>query len=354
MKIAFVHDWLVFPWWAEKVFFDIIKYTQNKKNINHLPNQWKEFIKDMEELGIYKQENEYKIFTTFHKSDFPNPTNLQIEAALSSDNIWKYFRNLMPFFPIFSSILSKKINKYNPDVVIISSFAIWKNLNVKAKKVLYLHSVMQYIRSHYEDYVKKFSWIKKLLYILSSKYLRIWDKKHKDFDKIYFNSNYTKETFNKTYNKHLEWKILFPLVEKPNFKEIDLKKTFNIEWEYYIYIWRLVRLVKNLDIIIDVFNKTGKQLIIVGDGPDKDYLKSLVKNKNIKFLWYLDSKSDEYWSLLKNAKALINITKESFWIVNYQAYLAWTKLISINKWAINDIPWEKILIEKYKDLEKVI
>ncbi len=354
MKIAYIHDWLVFPWWAEKVFFDLINFTQNKPNIEKLTSQRKEFITDMEKLWIYKQKNEYKIFTTFHKTDFTNPTNLQIEAALSSEKIWKYFRNLMPFFPIFSKILSKKINDYNPDLVIISSFAIWKNLDIKAKKVLYLHSVMQYIRSHYEDYVKKFSWVKKLAYILSSKYLRIWDKKHKEFDKIYFNSNYTKKTFQKTYHKHTDWKILFPLVQKPEFKEIDLKEKFGIEWEYYIFIWRLVRLVKNLDIIIKAFNNTNKQLIIVWDGPDKDYLKSLVKGNNIKFLWYLDSKSNEYWTLLKNAKALINITKESFWIVNYQAYLTWTKLISINKWAINDIPWEKILIEDYKDLEKVI
>ena len=354
MKIAYVHDWLVFPWWAEKVFFDIIKATKSKPNIENYDEQRKNFIKQMEKTWIYKQKNEYKIFTAFHKEDFPNPTDIQIESVLWWKNIWKYFRNLMPVFPIISLLLSKKIKKYNPDLIIISSFALAKNIKIDKPKILYLHSQMQYIWTHYEDYLQKFLGIKKLIYKLSAKYLRKWDKKYYKFDKIFFNSNYTKENFKKIYNIEAKWDILFPIVEKPSFQKIDLKKKYWIEWEYYLYIWRLVRLVKNLDMIIDAFNKNWKQLIIVWDGPDKDYLKKLVKSKNIKFLWHLNNKSDEYWTLLENAKALINITKESFWIVNYQGYLAWTPLISINDWAINDIPWKKILIENFKDLENII
>jgi hypothetical protein len=47
MKIAYVHDWLVFPGGAEKVFFDIIKTTQKKPDIDKYPKQWQEFILDM-------------------------------------------------------------------------------------------------------------------------------------------------------------------------------------------------------------------------------------------------------------------------------------------------------------------
>jgi len=67
---------------------------------------------------------EEKIFTNFYNTNYKNPTNIPIEAVISSNKIQNYYRNLMPFFPIITKILSKKIEKYNPDVVAISSFAI--------------------------------------------------------------------------------------------------------------------------------------------------------------------------------------------------------------------------------------
>ena len=336
MKIAYVHDWLNYPWWAEKVFFDIVQdkmkeiFNKNKYNIK-----------------------EEKIFTNFYNTNYKNPTNIPIESVISSNKIQNYYRNLMPFFPIITKKLSKKIEKYNPDVIVISSFAIWKNIDIKCKKILYLHSIMQYIWSHYDEYLKKFSWIKKILYKTSASYLRKWDKKYTDFDNFFFNSNYTKNVFNKTYNKNINWEVIYPLVEIPNFKKVDIYKKYNIKGEYYIYIWRLVKFVKHVDKIIKIFNKTWKQLIIVWNGPDEKYLKSIAKN-NIKFLWYIPNTADEYWNLLQKSTALVNLTKESFWIVNYQAWKIWTKIISLNHWAIKEIPWEKILIEKFEDLEKVI
>jgi hypothetical protein len=55
-------------------------------------------------------------------------------------------------------VLSKKIRKYNPEKIIISSFAIAKNISVpNIKKKLYLHSPMQYIWSHYDEYTHKLS-----------------------------------------------------------------------------------------------------------------------------------------------------------------------------------------------------
>lgn len=336
MKIAYVHDWLVFFGGAEKVFFDIVQ--------GEMSQVW--------DKTKFQEDLEEKIFTSFYNPDFKNPTQIPVEAVKSDVNIWKYYRNFMPIFPYFQKKLSKKINDYKPDIVVISSFAIAKNIDVKGTKILYLHSPMQYIWSHYDEYVEKFSWPKKLIYKISSKYLRKWDKKYKNFDKIYFNSNYTKQLFKEIYGKIWN-EVIHPIVQIPQFSDISTDAMFNIEWEYFIYIWRLVKLVKHVDEIIKVFNKNGKQLIIVWDGPDKAYLQDIAK-ENIKFLWYLDSNSPEYWNLLEKAKALINITKESFWIVNFQASLANTPIISMNHWAIQDIPWKKYFIEKISEIDKIL
>jgi hypothetical protein len=74
------------------------------------------------------------------------------------------YRNLIIFAPRLMKILSRKIQKYHPDAIHISSFAIAKNIDqcknnnrspLSVSRSLYLHSPMQYIRSHYEEYTQK-------------------------------------------------------------------------------------------------------------------------------------------------------------------------------------------------------
>jgi len=342
MKIAYIHDWLIFPGGAEEVFFDII-------NNNLLDNKQEE-------------KSEKKIFTTFHYNKYKNKSNLDIEAVVSGKYIRKYYRHLMPFFPVFMKKLSMKIKKFDPDIVIISSFAIAKNLDIgeNAKKILYLHSPMQYIRTHYEEYARKMQkqwWLKHKIYQYSSKKLRKWDINYNKFDEYYFNSNYTKESFQNTYNVKIKnWKIRNPLVKIASYQKISIENLFTLEKKkYFVYIWRLVKFVKHVDIIIKAFNQTWDKLVIVGDWPDKEYLESIA-NENIIFSWYIWNHEDKYWNLLAQSKALINITKESFGIVTKQALDLGVTVIWLNKWATPELEWEKILIDEVsvKNLIKAI
>lgn len=354
MKIAFVNDWLVNYGWAEKVFFDLI--NDIKESNFDIDNSWNNWINDIKKYidnNFKNKKIEYKIFTNFYNPDFQTD-EINIESVLKWKNIWKYYRNLMPIFPIFTDILSKKIKKYNPDLVIISSFAIGKNLNIDKPKILYLHSPMQYIWSHYDEYLNKFTWIKKQIYKFSSIYLKKYDKKYLNFEKIYCNSTYTKDLAVKIYwDNFKKANIMYPKVEIPNYKKVDIFKKYNIDWEYFLYIWRLVKFVKHLDFIIKTFNKTWKKLVIVWNWPDKKYLKSISK-KNIEFIDFIDNKYDDYWNLIENSKAVINLTKESFWIVNYQVLKLWKTLISINHGAIKELSWNKILLKNKKDLKQAI
>ncbi|MFZ5341096.1 MAG: hypothetical protein ACOZBL_00540 [Patescibacteria group bacterium] len=45
--------------------------------------------------------------------------------------------------------------------------------------------------------------------------------------------------------------------------------------DYYIYVGRLVKFVKELDKIIELFNSIDEKLLIIGTGPDEIYLKSI-------------------------------------------------------------------------------
>lgn len=57
----------------------------------------------------------------------------------------------------------------------------------------------------------------------------------------------------------------------------------------YVFTGRLID-VKNIELLIDVFNSSGKELTIIGKGPLEDQLKSRAKS-NINFIGFIDNKS---------------------------------------------------------------
>ncbi len=105
------------------------------------------------------------------------------------------YRNLIVFYPLLMKLLSFKVKKQKPDQIFISSFAIAKNITPLQgiPTTLYLHSPMQYIRSHYEEYLAKFHGWKKWLFQKITPRLRKWDQKYTQFDKVYSNSHYTQQ-----------------------------------------------------------------------------------------------------------------------------------------------------------------
>lgn len=331
MKVIFIHDRIITFWWAEKVFIDLIKENLNSNK---------------------EIETEYSIYTLFSTKDFLiiNDNKIRINALIKNKFIIKkiWYRNLMPLFPFLNLLLSKKINKEKADKIIISSFAIWKNLNIKSPyKYLYLHSPMQYIWWSYNEYIWKFKWIKKTIYKLTSKYLRVWDKKFIEFNEIYFNSKYTKELAREVY--WIDWDIKYPRISN----SFLISKVSNEIQNYYVYVWRLVKFSKEVDKIIELFNSNNDSLLIIWSWPDEEYLKS-ISNWNIIFLWQIDNELEKI-KIMKSSKWLINITKESFWIVTAESLSLWVPVFWFEWWATRELVSEKSwILVKNKELNNLI
>lgn len=110
------------------------------------------------------------------------------------------YRNLMFWFPFLTRRLSRKIKRYHPDHIIISSFAAAKNIDTRiAKTTLYLHCPMQYIRENYHENLQKLSFPIKQIYQLAAQFLRPRDKKKRSYDEVFFNSEYTEVIAKKLY-----------------------------------------------------------------------------------------------------------------------------------------------------------
>lgn len=207
------------------------------------------------------------------------------------------YRNLMFFYPSLMIIVSRKIKKWKPDHITISSFAIAKNTTPISgvKTTLYLHSPMQYIWTHYDEYKEKLTGFKGKLFHRIVPKLRKRDLKFTKFDKVYANSKYTAKVAENLYGiKNIE--IKYPRINQKFF----VPAIQEIPQEYYLYIGRLVNFVRETDKIIKLCNELKVPLIVMGSGPDEVYLKSIA-GPSIIFIGRI-SDADEKIKIIKNAK----------------------------------------------------
>lgn len=109
--------------------------------------------------------------------------------------------------------------------------------------------------------------------------------------------------------------VKYPLVTKKCFIPTIEKEP----QPYYLYIGRLVNFVRETDKIIKLCNELKVPLIVMGSGPDETYLKSIA-GPTIIFIGRIQDVDDKI-KIIKNAKGLINLTKESYGIGTMEALL---------------------------------
>ena len=167
-------------------------------------------------------------------------------------------------------ILSRKIKKRKPDEVQISSFAIAKNIDlIGVPTSLYLHSPMQYIRSHYEEYLGKFHGWKKWLFKKITPKLRKRDQSYTKFDTIISNSHYTQNLAKQIYG--FSSTVHYPTISD-QYRYMGISQTPK---PYFVCVGRLVSFVRECEIIIKLFNELKLPLLMIGSGPDEEKLKNI-------------------------------------------------------------------------------
>ncbi|WP_337866524.1 glycosyltransferase [Ignavibacterium sp.] len=299
MKIALVHEWLVFYAGGERVF-------------ESLTNIWKEA--DIYALVDFLNDEQRK---TILKGNHANTTFIQKLPFAE-----KKFRSYLPLFPL--AIESLNFSKY--DAIISSSHAVTKGIRKKPHQlhISYCHSPMRYIWDEAETYfeaAKLNSGLKKIIANAALNYLRKWDLKtaqRPDF--LIANSKYIAEKLKRIYNR--ESTVIYPPVDVDKFECAENKD------DYYFVASRLVP-YKRIDLIVEAFAQMpDKRLVIAGTGPELNRLKSnfLV---NVEFIGYQDEKSLK--ELMQKAKAFVFTAEEDFGIVVVEAMACGTPVIALNK-----------------------
>ncbi|MBX4211261.1 MAG: glycosyltransferase [Candidatus Yanofskybacteria bacterium] len=285
-KIALVHDWLLGLGGAERVLHELHEvfpeapvYTlfASKRFVRQfLPNT--------------------KVFTSFLQK-FPFITRN-----------YRFWAALMPL-----AVESFDLSEY--DVVISSSVLFSKGLIVrpKTKHICYCYSPARPLWDRSSEYAKG---------LVSRHLWRIWDRQASDrVDEFVSISKTIQERIKKYYGK--DSRIIYP----PNTLEVQAAEASLEREPYYLIVARLFP-HKNIELAIDVFNKLGQRLIVIGDGPLREKLQELA-GPTVRILGPKDDETVATY--YKYCRALIMPQEEDFGLTSVEAMMYGKPVLALRK-----------------------
>jgi glycosyltransferase involved in cell wall biosynthesis len=246
-----------------------------------------------------------------------------IESKILS--LFKYkFRIFLPFFPSIVKAFNNQTKENRVDLVISSSWALSKGYRVGNEiHVSYLQArnfkyVWDESDLYFKGIVKAFSFLKHTLQQFDL-------KSAQNPDYLISNSHFVKKWVKDKYGR--ESIVIYPPVEVEDFGISDEKG------DYFIIVGRIEQ-YKRFDIVINAFNENGKKLIVIGDGTQLNYLKSLAK-ENIEFLGF--QKKDIIKTYLSKSRAFVYAGVEDFGIALVEAHASGVPVIAYQGGAAIEI-----------------
>lgn len=298
MRVAIIHDWLVTIAGAEKVLSEIIK--------------------------IYPNADIFAVvdFLSDHQRKFISGKKATTSFIQKLPKAKEKYRNYLPLMPL--AVEQFDLSNYN--LIISSSHAVAKGVITGPNQlhICYCHSPIRYAWDMQHQYLKESNlergvkgWLAR--YILHK--IRSWDYRTTNgVDHFISNSDYIARRIWKVYRRKAE--TIYPNVAVEDFTQTYPKDDF------YLTASRMVP-YKKIDLIVKAFSMMPKKrLIVIGDGPQFEKIKSAATS-NIQLMGYQD------FSVLRDhlqrAKAFVFAAEEDFGIVPVEAQACGTPVIAFGK-----------------------
>lgn len=304
LKVAIVHDYLIDFGGAERVLLALHEIYPNAPIYVLVDRRNK--------LGHFedKFKNTNVIQTWFGK--IPGAEKLISPLRFLIPAIWK----------------SVDLTDY--DLIISSaSWAITKGFDKKANalEICYCHTPPRYLYGYDTSrrFTGLFGKLVKIYGSLANKNLQKFDfERAQKVDYFVANSKEVAGRIKKIYKR--DSVVIYPPVEIESHKlQVPSSKQITNSKKFYLAGGRLTA-AKNFDLIIRTFNKLGLNLIVYGDGPQRDNLKSLAK-ENVKLVGEVTD--EEITKLYETSKGYIVAQKdEDFGITPIEAMTQGTPVIA--------------------------
>lgn len=228
------------------------------------------------------------------------------------------FRRWLCLFP--KAIQSFDLSGY--DLVLSFSHCVAKGAKVPSgiPHICYCHTPMRYAWDMRQSYLAGMNPLKRRAVSLILDRLQKWDRSTINrVDYFIANSQHVRQRIKKCYGR--DAKVIYPPVDIERF---SVSSRHN---DYYLVLSAMVP-YKRIDLAVKVFNQSGKRLIVAGNGPEYNGLKSMAKS-NIEFVLNPDDGLVE--QLYADCKALIFPGEEDFGIVPLEAQACGKPVIAYGK-----------------------
>ncbi|MGE5400341.1 MAG: glycosyltransferase family 4 protein [Ignavibacteriales bacterium] len=303
MKVAIVHEWFESYAGSEKVLEQMLEVFPDAdlySLVDFLPEGQRDFIRNK------------KVNTTFvQKLPFAH----------------KKFRSYLPIM----HFAMEQLDMRQYDLIISNNHAIAKNVITGPDQlhISYIHSPIRYAWDLQHQYLRESglnSGIKGLL----TKYM-LHKIRHKDLhsvngvDEYLCNSRYIARRVWKLYKRKAD--VIYPPVDVDSFKICSEKD------DYYFTASRMVP-YKKMDLIVEAFSgMPDKKLIVIGDGPEFNKVKSKAKS-NVELLGY--QSTETIIKYMQKARAFVFAAEEDFGITPVEAQACGTPVLAFGKGGVTE------------------
>lgn len=252
------------------------------------------------------------IYTLFHEKGRISP-RIAGHPIFSSylerfPSVFKNYRYYLPFYS--GAIGSLKVKKH--DLVLSLSHCVAKGIrkDKKIPHICYCFTPARYAWGFFDEYFGGMNWAMRWLVSLSLKAFRKWDlKTNAQVDHFVAISEHVKGRIKRYYGRDAE--VIYPPVDTVYYTP----DTRTEREDFYLVVSALVP-YKKIALAVRAFNRLGKKLVVIGEGPEQTKLKRLAKS-NVRFLsWQPEEILKDYY---RRARALIFPGEEDFGIVPVEA-----------------------------------
>ncbi len=301
-RVALVHDWLTFRGGAEKVLEAV--------------------------LGLFPGAPIYTM--VYNPALFAESPIGRVEVRPSFlqrvPGATRHYRLLLPLMPL--AVEHFDLSRH--DLVLSLSDAVAHGVLTPPDTlhVNYIFTPMRYAWPLYHEYLLlgglnrgPRAWAARLVL----HYLRLWDRAAADrVDYFIAISRWVAGRVWRAYRREAE--VVYPPVEVERFHPIEPRET------YYITVSRLVP-YKRVDLIVEAFNRLGRPLLVVGEGPEYDRLAERA-GPSVRLLGRVAQ--DDLAGLLGKARAFVYAAEEDFGIAPVEAMAAGCPVIAYGRGGVRE------------------
>ncbi len=306
-RVAIVHDWLTGMRGGEAILDVICELFPNAELFTLLQTDFKMSPKILNGRAVHVS---------------------YLQRLMGMRRFHQGYRKLLPLFP--HAIESLDLSQF--DLILSNSHCVAKGIWKKpgALHVAYVSTPMRYIWDMFDEYFGpgKSGYFTSVAARFVRSYLQRWDfRSTKDVDFLIANSSFVESRIHDFWAR--ESTVIHPFVDPAKFED-----KFETPKDYFLIVSAFAP-YKRIDLAIEAFAKTGKNLIVIGKGQDERKLRALARGMpNIQFHGGLsDAALGQFY---RKAQALIFPGLEDFGITPLESMYNGRPVIAYGRGGLLD------------------